>query len=197
MELFVFDEDYVRRLRERDPETSWHFYTYFSELLLLKLRRRLTSLDAIDEVRQEVFTRCYEHLNELRDPRKLGAFVNSICSNVLKEYYRAEKRTDSLGEQTDIADGNDPDATQDSARAASRVRRVLDQLPPKDAEILRAIFLEEANKDDICRRFEIDRDYLRVLLHRAKEKFRALYVRRKSGRLAISETFGVHSSLLF
>jgi len=33
-------------------------------------------------------------------------------------------------------------------------------------------FLEEKGKDEICKDFGVDREYLRVLLHRAKERFR-------------------------
>lgn len=197
MELFVFGEDYVRRLREGDRETAVHFHAYFRELLLLKLRRRLRTLEAIDEVRQEVFARCIENLGRLNDPRKLGAFVNSICNRVLMEYYRAEGRTESIEEQSDIADGGNIDAAFDSARNTARVRRVLETLPARDAEILRAVFLEEADKDEICRRFGIERDYLRVLLHRAKEKFRVSFLRRKSGRMSVFETFGGPTSLSF
>jgi RNA polymerase sigma-70 factor (ECF subfamily) len=34
------------------------------------------------------------------------------------------------------------------------------------------LFFEERDKDDICRTLNVDRNYLRVLLHRAKAKFR-------------------------
>jgi RNA polymerase sigma-70 factor (ECF subfamily) len=40
---------------------------------------------------------------------------------------------------------------------------------------LREIFLEEKDKDEVCRDFGVDRDYLRVLLHRAKQSFKSLY----------------------
>jgi RNA polymerase sigma-70 factor, ECF subfamily len=53
------------------------------------------------------------------------------------------------------------------------VREVLDELPEKDRRILRAVFLEDADKAEVCRRFEVNRDYLRVLVHRAKIRFRA------------------------
>lgn len=195
MELFVFDDDYVRRLREGERDTAAHFHAYFRELLLLKLRRRLRTVEAIDEVRQEVFTRCIANLDQLNDSRKLGAFVNAICNRVLMEYYRAEGRTESLDEQSDIADAGSMDAAFDSARNTVRVRRVLETLPPRDAEILKAVFLEETDKEEICRRFGIERDYLRVLVHRAKEKFKTHYLRRKSGRMSVFETFGGHTSL--
>ena len=195
MELFDFDDDYVRRLREGDRDTAAHFHAYFRDLLLLKLRRRLASMDAIDEVRQEVFVRSIERLGDLRDARKLGSFVNSICNRVLMEYYRSEGRTEALDEQVDIAGEGNIESTFETARNTARVRLVLETLPERDAEILRAVFLEEADKEEVCRRMGIDRDYLRVLLHRAKKVFRMRYLRRKSGRLSISETFGSRATL--
>ena len=47
-------------------------------------------------------------------------------------------------------------------------------MPERDQALLRAIFFEEQPKDEVCRRFGITRDYLRVVIHRAKEKFRSL-----------------------
>jgi RNA polymerase sigma-70 factor (ECF subfamily) len=50
--------------------------------------------------------------------------------------------------------------------------------------------LEEKDKDEVCRQFGVDRDYLRVLLHRAKDKFRVLYEKDRdglSGRLSAGE----------
>jgi len=196
MELFAFDDDYVRRLREGDRETEAHFHTYFRDLLFLKLRRRLNTLQAIDEVRQEVFTRVLERLADIRDGRKLGAFVNAICNRVLLEYYRADNRTVALGdEHLDVADPQDPDSRLDAAQQKARVWRVINSLPDRDGDILRAVFLEEADKDEICERFGVDREYLRVLLHRAKGRFRQEILRRKSGRLSIFETFGPRTTL--
>jgi RNA polymerase sigma-70 factor (ECF subfamily) len=53
------------------------------------------------------------------------------------------------------------------------VRTVLDELPEKDQRILRAVFLEDVDKAEVCKRFDVNRDYLRVLVHRAKIRFRA------------------------
>ena len=54
------------------------------------------------------------------------------------------------------------------------VREVLDQLSGRDKTILRAV-LDERDKDEICKEFNVDRSYLRVLLHRAKKSFKANY----------------------
>jgi RNA polymerase sigma-70 factor (ECF subfamily) len=180
VELYAFDDDYVARLRAGDRFTEEHFLRYFNELLLIKLRNRLRTLQAIDDVRQEVFLRVFRTLRSqegLRDGRKLGSFVNSVCNNVLHESFRANGRTEALGEEHEQV----PDDVEDIEQALlngetrARVWRVLDRLPPKDQDLLRALFLEERDKDEICREFHVDRNYLRVLLHRAKEKFRGQY----------------------
>ncbi|MCU1349038.1 MAG: polymerase sigma-70 factor, family [Acidobacteria bacterium] len=180
MDLYSFDDDYVRRLREGDRWTEEHFLSYFQQILLIKLRGRVRSSQAIDDIRQEVFLRVFRSLRSadtLRDGRKLGAFVNSICNNVLFESFRANGRTEALAD--DYAEIPDPgkgvDETLLTGELKARVQRVLDGLPEKDANILRAVFLEERDKDEICRAFHVDRNYLRVVLHRAKEKFRNEY----------------------
>jgi RNA polymerase sigma-70 factor, ECF subfamily len=195
MELFPFDDDYVRRLREGDRETSAHFESYFSDLLLIKLRRKLASRAAIDDVRQEVYTRVFSKLPELQDGRKLGSFVNSVCNLVLMEWYRADARSDPRDStEMDIADQTDILGALVTRESAERVRRVLKRMPSRDADLLRAIFFDEGDKEEICRRLGVDRTYLRVLLHRAKEKFRSEF-RRNSGRMQIPETFSGQSSL--
>jgi RNA polymerase sigma-70 factor (ECF subfamily) len=59
------------------------------------------------------------------------------------------------------------------------VRRVIGDLPPRDRDLLRALFLEEQEKSEVCARFGVEPDYLRVLLHRAKARFKALYLARE------------------
>jgi RNA polymerase sigma-70 factor, ECF subfamily len=195
MELFAFDDDYVRRLRQRDRDTEVHFEAYFRDLLLIKLRRRLAAADAIEDVRQEVFARVFARLDDLRDGRKLGAFVNSICNHVLMERYREDARAsrgDAAPAEIDESENIERELVEEETRA--RVRRVLGRMAQRDADILRALFLEELSKDEVCRRFGVDRGYLRVLLHRAKDKFRSEFQRKSTPNFSV--TNGGRLSLL-
>jgi RNA polymerase sigma-70 factor, ECF subfamily len=186
VELFSFDEVYLRRLRERDVATEQHFVAYFSKLLLIKLRARLRSSQAVDDIRQETFVRVLKAVrakNGIHQPERLGAFVNSICNNVLQEHYRTSAR----GVPLDETSSEPPDMTIDldgmlvTRQTGEQVRRVLAQLPEKDQQLLRAIFLEDKNKDEVCREFGVTRDYLRVLLHRAKQNFRVFFEKGGTG----------------
>jgi RNA polymerase sigma-70 factor, ECF subfamily len=183
LQFQAFDESYVDRLRAGDFRTQEHFVAYFSELIQLKLRARLRTPQAIEDVRQETFARVLAALRSpggIRQPERLGPFVNSICNNVLLEHYRASSRDTSLEDEPE----NDfPDPVIDvlgavAARQMERkVREILDEMSERDRRILRAVFLEELDKDEVCREFDVDRDYLRVLLHRAKQSFKSLYLK--------------------
>jgi len=55
------------------------------------------------------------------------------------------------------------------------VRRVLETLPARDANLLRALFVEERDPAEISRSYGVDREYFRILLHKAKQRFREQY----------------------
>ena len=179
MEFFSFDESYLQRLRGGDFPTEQHFVNYFGQLLLIKLRSRLRSSQTVDDIRQETFVRVLKAVRTggVRSAAGLGSFVNSICNNVLQEHYRSLART--VPQDEDPLDPPDTSIDLDgmlvAKQTSEQVRHILSMLSEKDRRLLRAIFFEEKNKDEICADFGVNRDYLRVLLHRAKQSFKTLY----------------------
>ena len=183
MQFQEFDQAYVERLRAGDFCTEQHFVGYFSELIQLKLRGRLRSPQTIEDLRQETFARVLVALRSeqgVRRPERLGSFVNSVCNNILLEHYRSASREDPL---EDEEESQFPDRSVDAITLIShkqmqhKVRQILEELLERDRRIIRAIFLEERDKDEVCRDFGVDREYFRVLLHRAKLSFKSLYLK--------------------
>jgi len=180
-----FDESYIQRLRQGDFRTTEHFAGYFTGLLQLKLRGKLRSPQDIDDARQETFARVLAALKDdkIRQPDRLGAFVFGTCQRVLQEGRRVRER-DVPWE--DGAGFDFPDTRIDIYRtyAAKQtkdiVRDVLDQMGERDRCLLRAIFLDERDKDEVCLEFGVSRQYLRVLLLRARRSFRSLYLEGKA-----------------
>jgi RNA polymerase sigma-70 factor (ECF subfamily) len=176
VELYQFDEDYVKRLKAGDARVEQHFVSYFGELLRIKLHSRFLPHNLVEDISQETFVRVLAALkrdNALRNAESLGAFVNSVCNNILLEHYRGS------GRERSIEDAQEPEDTKIdlnralvSEEAQRLVREILSQISDRDQMILRALFIEEKSKDQICRQLSVDRDYLRVLLHRAKAQFR-------------------------
>ena len=187
MEFFNFDEAYLKRLREGDPATEQHFVSYFEQLLRIKLRSRTLPSDKVEDLRQETFIRVIVKVRQeggVRQPERFGAFVNSICNNVLLEYYRSSGKNQQPLEDAHL---EIPDKAINlegmlvTKQSGEFVRQILGAMPKRDRALLRALFFEEKEKDAVCQEMGVDRDYLRVLLLRAKDKFRALYEKGQIG----------------
>jgi len=179
-----FDAEYVRRLIHSDSETERDFVAYFGELLALKLRSRLRAPELIQDVTQETFLRVLKTLRQsgIESPEALGSYVNSVCTNVLFEVYRAQARVTEAVEDR-VSEELPADAALAGEQERTQVRSVLSELPEKDRTILRWLFFDERDKDEVCRTLQVDREYLRVLVHRAKQRFRSDYLRRAATKV--------------
>jgi RNA polymerase sigma-70 factor (ECF subfamily) len=172
-----FNAEYIRRLADGDSEAECQFMAFFDELLTLKLRARLRSQHAVDDVRQETYARVFAVLRgkgKISRPERFGAFVHSVCNNVLLEFYRTDGRTRQFPDDhvEPAVSGSDVEFNLVSRERKARVRELVEKLPPRDRELLRLLFYEERNKDEVCRLLNVDREYLRVLVHRATARLR-------------------------
>jgi RNA polymerase sigma-70 factor, ECF subfamily len=184
VDFYFFDEEYLRRLGARDPATEAHFVAYFSERLRITLRARGVDSHTIEDVRQETFCRVWVAVQSgsVNNPRGFGSYVHSVCKNVLSESRRIDYRNqhDPL-ESMDVADEQLGQEEKMQRREHGRlVRAVLSELPERDRHLLQARFFEERDNQDVCNDFGVDRDYFRVLLHRAINRFGELYKKRSN-----------------
>ena len=184
LQFTAFDAIYLERLQRGDADTEQHFADYFGELIKLKLRSRLSPREAVEDVQQETFVRVLAlvRADEVRDPGRLGALVNSVCNNVLLEYYRARGRADSsleeVPEHSFISQETSGPGLIEVREAQQIVRKILSDLPERDRQLLRCVLLEERDKDEVCTELGLSREYLRVLVHRAKRSFKSFYLKR-------------------
>ena len=96
MQLYTFDEAYPVSLREGDAPTKSHFVAYFSLLLHFKPRARNLPSEVVSDLCQETLARVIRSLRSdggICQPNRLGAIVNSVCSDVLSEHYRSVHNT--------------------------------------------------------------------------------------------------------
>ena len=179
VDFYSFDEEYLRRLGAHDPATEEHFVAYFSERLRITLRARGVDISTIEDVRQETFCRVWLAIRSgsVNNPQGFGSYVHSVCKNVL-----SENRRDDYRNKHDSLEFNDvPDEKLSLEELMQRqehrelVRTVLSELPERDRHLLQARFFEERDNEEVCGDFGVDRDYLRVLFHRAMNRFGELY----------------------
>jgi RNA polymerase sigma-70 factor (ECF subfamily) len=186
VEFHLFDVEYVRRLTGGDAATESHFSAYFGKFILAKMRARRVSTEMAEDICQETLLRVLKSLRQgagVSQPERFGGFVNAVSNNVLLEFAHKESRHRPVEEDTPepVDSGVHIDMALVTEERKKLVQEALDELPPKDREILRMVFFDEADRDLIAQTFKVDTDYLRVLLHRAKSRFHAAYVRKDRG----------------
>ena len=147
----------------------------------LKLRYKVwyhlgSSCPDADDVVQETLTRFLQALRDekIRNPESTAAFLSGICNNVIQEYRRrAWKEPLSDPDSSPVEHAEGPEVDMLELRQAIAV--VMTQLSQRDRDILRAFFLDERDKEEICRLMGCSDGQFRVALFRAKERFRRIY----------------------
>ncbi len=186
VETLPFDAQYIAALRNCDPVVEAHFVAFFKTPVWLKARRHLRSPDMAEDATQETLLRVlrYFHSGKTLDSSdRLPAFVHSTCRHVALEMLRAGGRflpvPESAEESADLHASMELQVITEERK--HMVRQVLSQLPGKDRDLLRLAMLEEVENTELCTRFGVNQDYLRVLLHRARRRFRDAVLQAEAG----------------
>jgi RNA polymerase sigma-70 factor (ECF subfamily) len=149
--------------------------------LRLKLRYKVLyhvghNCPDVEDLVQESIVRLIraEQRNSIRNTEEMGAFLNGICRNVILEYHRRMRREPLADPDIPIPDaGIRPEAEVLEMRDA--IDHGLAELAERDRAILRALYLDGQEKDEICRKWAMTDAQFRVVLFRAKERFRRAY----------------------
>ncbi len=152
------------------------------EKLRLKLRFKVSyevgfACPDVEDIVQETIARLLvaSQNEKIRNSEAVGAFLNGICRNVILEYRRRSHRDEPMPEVVPEPPGRSlPEADLFELRQA--IALGLAQLPERDRRILRAFYLEEKTKEEILEQTGLSDQNFRVILFRAKEKFRAIYL---------------------
>jgi RNA polymerase sigma-70 factor (ECF subfamily) len=147
----------------------------------LKLRYKVcyhlgSSCPDVEDVVQETLTRflCALEENKIRNPESTAAFLSGICNNVIREHWRRTRKEPLLDPDLTLPDcPAPPEADLFSLRQA--IALVMNELSERDRDILRAFYLEERDKEEICHSLGLTDSQFRVALFRAKERFRKNY----------------------
>ena len=151
------------------------------ERLRLKLRYKVLyhvghGCADVDDLVQESLARFIraEQRQQIRNTEEFGAFLNGVCRNVILEYRRPMRREPNLDQDMPIPDtGVRPEG--DILEMRDSIDSSLAELAERDRMILRALYLEGREKDEICREWKMSDAQFRVVLFRAKERFRRVY----------------------
>lgn len=159
---------------------------YYAGTLYL-LERKSGDRELAQDLCQEAFVVLIERLRTrpLDEPGKLAAFLHNIAINLHIADIRKTTRRNTFTDadlMDKIVDGRQNQYRQlIKERAGNAVRHLIQSMSnARDRKVLHSYFIQEKEKDEICRELDLSQRHFDRVLFRAKERFRELIVGRST-----------------
>lgn len=183
-------EDLVSRIRAGDRRAEERTVELYGRAVALLLDRHTNGRPEAEDLFQDTFRTALEKLRrgELREPGKLPGFLAGIARSLAIEHYRKTARRKTEPDSDALLDVTAAGAGQlgqilDRENAAI-VRRVLHELNnARDRELLLRFYIGEEDKDRIAADHGLTSLQFNRVLHRARQRYRELFLERTGGNL--------------
>lgn len=152
----------------------------YTGLRLLVLRRTGNAELAADILNEAVRTTWEKwQAGRVERPEQIGGYIFQVAMNLLRNHRRnvAERADRQVGAGVLEALPDNADETDRwlEKKVALRVKRLLHDLrTPRDREILTRLYLDEEDKESICRALSLDAQQFDKVLHRARARLKEL-----------------------
>ena len=127
----------------------------------------------------DIFVKLYTKKDELGTIDNLRSYLfislkNKLCDELRRRMYMSDTAVEevSISTPTDVED--DYMEEEQRKNEFSFVRRLLDQLSPRQREALTLYYIEEKKYEDICEIMNMNYQSVRNLMHRGLTKLRSL-----------------------
>ena len=169
--------DLVHRIHSGTTDGMEELYRMFSKGVRFYLCRLLGPQEIDDKV-HDTFLVVVQAIRkgELREPERLMGFVRTIVRRQVAAHIdrAVTYRRDHVDAEASFRVADSHENPEDCAIFRERavlIRRVLEELLPRDAEILTRFYLYEQSQDLICSQMGLSDTQFRLLKSRAKARF--------------------------
>jgi RNA polymerase sigma-70 factor, ECF subfamily len=142
--------------------------------------RRVRDPEVAADILQDAAVTTLEKLRtgEIAHPEKLGGYLYRVALNHLRNHHRKDRTALSSAEALDelAAPANDPEwENVGRPQWANAARRMLDEMPvARDREILARFYLDDEDRETICRELRLSEEHFNRVIFRARNRFREL-----------------------
>ena len=150
-------------------------------------RRRLRSVEAVEEFAQDVLLALVEALRtgRVEDPERLGGFVLGICRNLAHDRVRQRERRTLLWETYGRAlESVSVEAVEGESYEIAHLEDCLSQLSKRAREVVRLGYVEARDHEQVAAALAISPAHARVLRHRTLSSLRDCMSKRMSWEAA-------------
>ena len=167
----------VDRIRSGESDGMEDLYRLFSKGIRYYLCRHLGAQELDDKVHDTflVVVQAIRH-GELRESERLMGFVRTIVRRQVAAHIDkvVHDRREQMEFDASVRVVDPHDSPEEAAifhQRADLIRRVLEELCPRDREILTRFYLSEQSQAQICLEMSLTETQFRLLKSRAKARF--------------------------
>ena len=162
----------VRAIASGDAEAERNFVERYQKPVRAMLIARSRNVDTASDLQQDVMIEalCALRRGQLQDPEKLAAFVAAIARNLLNNYFRSSRRTESLALPDDLPDLSFTLGYVEEEQRADRAAQAIASLDPIDRAILQMTLIDGMKPAGIAERLKMRSDVVRQRKVRATRK---------------------------
>ncbi|MDA1192173.1 MAG: sigma-70 family RNA polymerase sigma factor [Candidatus Poribacteria bacterium] len=131
----------------------------------------LSRRDAAEDIRQEVFLKTYEHLDNLRDSAKFVSWLRNVTYNACYGWLRKQRPTTTLDALTEGQQPTTPSGAGEVEQRELRtlLRQMIDRLPEALRTVIELRYFEGLEATEIAEFLELPLTTIRWRLRKARE----------------------------
>lgn len=171
---------FLAGIQHGEAESEGALYEkYSARVYYLALRDAKSPQDA-EDVRAETFLRVFQAIRnqQVRSAEALPAFILGVARNVIRELYaRRRQMGDAVpAEEAELTIPSHERFFLDREVQGS-IRRTIERLRPREQRVLRMLFYDELETEEVARRVAIAPERVRLVKSRALKHFREIHHR--------------------
>ncbi|MCD8185033.1 MAG: RNA polymerase sigma-70 factor [Rikenellaceae bacterium] len=162
------------RIRRRDPQIFLHLYDRYYNRLHRYAYQYVSDYDTANDIVQSVFIGLYEHAPRLAPDTSPGSWLYVSVRNRSLNYLR-DHRIEVHNQYFYLENYEEQELAEhleDNGELLSRIREIVQQMPPKRREIFEMRFFQNLRQTEIAEALSLSTNTVKVQLHRAIQKIR-------------------------
>ena len=153
----------------------WREYSHqLRQFLLSRVKNRAD----VDDLLQEILIKTYRHLNTVKQPDKLPAWLFQVARNLLIDYYRktqTEATRQELVARAMLTDDEPEPYEQVRQELTQCIRPFLNQLPEKYRAAITAVDLEGASQKALATELGVSHSAIKSRVQRGRSRLKAMF----------------------
>jgi RNA polymerase sigma factor (sigma-70 family) len=172
--------DFLSGIQLGQTESEAALYEkYSARVYYLALRQTKSPQDA-EDIRAETFLRVLLAVrnNQVRSPDSLPSFIVGVTRNVVRELFAHRQRLGEAvpAEEAELAIPSHEGFYLDQEVQVA-IRKTIEHLKPRERRVLRMLFYEELETEEVARQVAIAPERVRLVKSRALKHFREIHQR--------------------